>query len=423
MKSKIVNLILAVLFSCGLWVFVVTVEQPESESTYHDIPVIYQNDGEALLKERGLMIVSERPTVTLKLKSTRSNLRNLNESNINIFVNLANITTAKEHKLNYTISYPGNVPSGEVSVVSASLEQISIKVENRVTKKIPVEPVYEGTVKDPANTIVLTEEVVLDHEFIEVTGPESVMESKDDEKKIAKAVVKVNLQDQTQTIAGEYPYTLCNKDGEPVDASLLTTNVEAVNLKLSIFRKKEITLKVEVIDGGGATEETSTITLDTDKISVYGPEALLENLENPLVIGTIDLAEYQEAAQVVFDVVLGEGIVNETGISQVTVDIQFPKLKTRSISVKNIQVINTPEGLTAEVATKEFSVTVRGPEEQVNAMKASDFTVKVDLTGAIPGSYTKGVTVIVDSKYADVGVIKTDSLSVVVTEIVEEETT
>ena len=58
MKSKIIALLLALLFSCGLWLFVVTVEQPESENTYYDIPVIYQNDGEALLKDRGLMIVS-----------------------------------------------------------------------------------------------------------------------------------------------------------------------------------------------------------------------------------------------------------------------------------------------------------------------------------------------------------------------------
>ena len=104
MKSKLVTFLLALLFACGLWVFVVTVEQPESEQTYYEIPVIYQNNGEELMKDRGLMIVSERPTITLKLKSTRTNLRNLNESNINILVSLANVTKPGTHKLNYSIS-------------------------------------------------------------------------------------------------------------------------------------------------------------------------------------------------------------------------------------------------------------------------------------------------------------------------------
>ena len=199
MKNKLVTFLLALVFACGLWLFVVTVEQPESEQTYYEIPVIYQNNGEELLKDRDLMIVSERPTVTLRLKSTRTNLRNLNESNINVLVNLANVTKVGPHNLNYTITYPGNVPASEVSVVSASLEQVSIKVENRVTKPINVEVKPVNDVPDPATMIALTspEQIELDYRTIDVTGPESVMQNVD------KAVVYVDLEGHSQTIAGE----------------------------------------------------------------------------------------------------------------------------------------------------------------------------------------------------------------------------
>lgn len=413
MKSKIITLLLAVLFSCGLWLFVVTVEQPESENTYYDIPVIYQNDGEALLKDRGLMIVSERPTVTLKLKSTRTNLRNLNESNINIFVSLANITAAGNHKLNYSISYPGNIPSGEVSVVSASMEQISIKVEKRITKPIPVAPVYLGSV--PNGMIAHTEEVELDNETIEVTGPESVME------KITQAVIQVDLEGQTQTIAGEYPYTLCDENGEPVDSALLTTNVEAVNLMLKIQRVKEIDLKVKVIAGGGATEETSTILIDPAKIRVSGPEALLADLSY-LEIGTIDLGAMTKAETMHFDIVLPEGITNETGVTSVKVDVTFPNLLTRKIPVTNIQILNLPEGLEAELITESIELTIRGLATQVDAIKDSDLTVTVDLADAQPGTFTKGVNVSIDPKYMNVGTMGTYSVSVTVQEATEEET-
>lgn len=420
MKSKIVTLLLALLFSCGLWLFVVTVEQPESENTYYDIPVIYQNDGEALLKERGLMIVSERPTVTLKLKSTRTNLRNLNESNINILVNLANITTAKEHKLNYTISYPGNVPSGEVSVVSASMEQISIKVEKRVTRPIPVEVEYLNSVPDPETMIALTEEIELDYAFIDVTGPESILGSKPEENKIAKAAIQVDLEGQSQTIAGEYPYTLCDADGVPIDSSLLTTNVEAVNLVLKIQRVKEIELRVKVTPGGGATEATSTIKIDPGKIRVSGPEALLEDLEY-LELGTIDLGTMTKAETVEFDIVLPEGVTNETGVTKAKVDVTFPNLRTRKISVTDIKIENLPEGLEAELITESMELTLRGLAEQVDALKASDLTVTVDLADAQPGTFTKGVSITVDSKYPDVGTMGTYSVSVTVKEATEEE--
>lgn len=421
MKSKLITLLLALLFSCGLWLFVVTVEQPESENTYYDIPVIYQNNGEALLKERGLMIVSERPTVTLKLKSTRTNLRNLNESNINILVNLSNITTADEHKLNYTISYPGNVPSGEVSVVSASLEQISIKVEKRVTRPIPVEPVYVGTVEDPDNTIALTEEIELDYAYIDVTGPESILGSTPEENKIAKAQIQVDLEGQSQTIAGEYPYTLCDANGAPIDSSLLTTNVEAVNLVLKIQRVKEIELKVKVTPGGGATEATSTIDIQPAKIRVSGPEALLEDLEY-LELGTIDLGAMTEAESMEFDVVLPEGVTNQTGVTKAKVDVTFPNLRTRKITVTDIRIENLPEGLEAELITESMELTLRGLAAQVDALKASDLTVTVDLADAQPGTFTKGVRITVDAKYPDVGAMGTYSVSVTVKEATEEET-
>lgn len=413
MKNKIVILLLALLFSCGLWLFVVTVEQPESENTYYDIPVIYQNDGEALLKDRGLMIVSERPTVTLKLKSTRTNLRNLNESNINILVSLANVTTAGSHKLNYSIAYPGNVPSGEVSVVSASMEQISIKVEKRITKPIPVVPVYLGSV--PEGMIAHTEEVELDNETIEVTGPESVME------KITQAIIQVDLEGQTQTIAGEYAYTLCDAEGTPVDSALLTTSVEAVNLVLKIQQVKEIELRVKVIPGGGATEATSTIKIDPGTIRVSGPEALLEDLEY-LELGTIDLGTMTKAETLEFDVVLPEGVTNETGVTTAKVDVNFPNLRTRKLSVTDIQIANLPEGLAAELITESIELTLRGLAAQVDAIKASDLTVTVDLSDSQPGTFTKGVSITIDSKYPDVGMMGTYSVSVTVKEATEEET-
>lgn len=405
MKSKLVTFLLALLFAIGLWVFVVTVEQPESESTYYDIPVVYQN--EDVLAERGLMIVSERPTVTLKLKSTRTNLRNLNEANINILVNLANVRDAKTYSLNYSLSYPGTVPEGDVSVVSASTEQISLKVERRITKQVEVVPVYNGSV--PEGMIAHKEEAELDYQFIEVSGPESVMQN------LTQAVIYVDLEGQTQTIAGEYPYTLCDAEGNPVDASLLTTSVENVNLMVKIQQVKEIELRVKVIAGGGATEQTSTITIDPQTIRVSGPEALLADLEY-LEIGTIDLSTMTQAEIQIFPIQLPEGITNETGLTSATVTVEFPKLRTVKMTVGDIRIIGLPEGLEAELITQQLEVTIRGLAEQIMGLRAADLTVTVDLSNAQVGTFTQGVTITISSRFPDVGTMGTYSVSVTVKE-------
>ena len=134
MKNKFLAMAFSVVAAFCLWFFVITVVSPESEKTYFDIPVVLQNKD--VLTQRGLMVVSDTPKVTLSLKSDREILNDLNENNINVIVNLTNVETAGTHDLTYSISYPGNISAGSVSVQSSSTEMITLKVENRIVKRV-----------------------------------------------------------------------------------------------------------------------------------------------------------------------------------------------------------------------------------------------------------------------------------------------
>jgi hypothetical protein len=92
-----------------------------------------------------MMVVSEEPKVTLALKSDRTILSDLNESNINVIINLANIEKPGTHSLTYNISYPGNIPHNDVTVMSSSTDLITLKVENRIRKTVPVVLDYGDT--------------------------------------------------------------------------------------------------------------------------------------------------------------------------------------------------------------------------------------------------------------------------------------
>lgn len=408
MKSKLLKVLLAAAVAFALWCFVIMVEQPESEKTYYNIPVVLLN--EDVLTERGLMIVSERPTVTLRLSSTRTNLNNLNESNINVIANVAPITGPGTHEITYSISYPGNVPASAVTVKSQSTDMVKLKVAKRITKRVEVVPVYNGSV--PEGMIADKENAVLDYDFIEVAGPESVVEQ------ITQAIIQVDLTDQTETIMGEYAYILCNDAGEPVDAAQVTTNVEVINLTLKIQRVKEIALKVTVVPGGGATEATSVIDIQPKTIRVSGSDAMLEGLDE-LDLGTIDLAELVNDVSLTYPIVLPEGITNETGLTEATVSVKFPNLRVKTLQITNIEAINVPAGMEVEMITQSLQVSFRGPAAMVNAMTEKDIMVTVDFTDAELGTDTKKATVTISSKYDGVGAVGTYSVSVTVKEAEE----
>lgn len=402
MKNKALAFLLSAVVAFGLWLYVITVVSPESEKTYYDIPVVMQNKN--ILSERGMMLVSDDPKVTLALKSDRSILSDLNESNINVIINLANIEKPGTHQLTYDISYPGNVPHNEVSVLSSSTDLITVKVENRIRKSVPVVLDY-GQSAVPEGYTADKENAELDYTSVEVSGPESVIDQ------IEQAIVKVDLNNQTKTLAGEYQYTLSDKQGEPVDTELVTVNTEKLSLIVKIQKVKEIQVIVDIINGGGATSENCTITVDTTQIQISGADTLLENLDS-LTIGTINLGEIMEDQTLTFPIVLPDGVTNQTGVEQVTVEIKLPKLKTKTLKVTNIQAVNVPESLKATIVTKTLQVTVRGSEKSIKAIQATDLSVVINLAEAQEGSVTMKADVVISESFADVGAIGTYQVSV-----------
>jgi len=410
MKSKILACLLSVVVAFGLWLYVITVVSPESEKTYYEIPVVLQN--KEVLAERGLMIVSDTPTVTLALKGKRTILNELNEANINVLSNVANIEKPGTHRLTYDLSFPGNVADNEVSVTSSSTDLITLKIENKIKKPIPVVIDYGGSAV-PEGFIADLKNAQLDYPSIMISGPESVVSL------ISQACIEVDLTDQTKTLIGEYQYTLLDSEGNPVDAQMVTTDVEAVILKVQIQQVKEIQLEVEVIDGGGATAQTSSIKIEPKTIRISGSDTLLEGLD-VLKIGTINLSEILQDQNLRFPIDLPEGITNETGVEEAVVEVKFPQLLKKTFNVTNIQAINVPEGLEVDMITQALEVTVRGAIDLVNAMKESDLTVTVDFTGAQIGTATMKAEVTISKAFSAVGAVGTYQVSATLQEAQEK---
>ena len=408
MKNKALAILLAAVVAFGLWLYVITVVNPESEKVYYDIPVVLQN--KSILSERGLMIVSDEPKVTLALKSTRTILNDLNESNINVIINVANIEKPGTHNLTYDISYPGNIPYNEISVQNSSTDLITLKVENKAKKTVPVVLDYNDTTV-PEGYIADTQNAQLDFTGIDISGPESVI------NQIEQAVIPINLNNQTRTVVGEYQYSLCDKQGAPVNAEKVTVNAEKVNLMITVQRVKEVALKLDVVYGGGATEQNSTITVDPTQIQVSGSDAILENM-NELIIGTIYLDQILEDQTLTYQLqeVLPEGVTNLTGVEEVTVDIQFSGLTTKTFNVTAITAVNVPEGLKEEIITRSLSVTVRGTETVLKKVQSKDLSVVADLSEVQVGTASMTAKVVVADGFTDVGAVGTYQVSVKVRE-------
>ena len=395
MKSKFWHFLLSLAVAFGLWLYVINVVNPESEEIFYNVPVVLNN--ETVLNENGLMILSEgAPTVTLKLKGNRSDLNNLKKSDITVMADLSKINEVGEKYLTYSISFPGT----NFEVVSQSPQNVTLNVVRRASKEVDV--VVRPLGSTPSDFIADIDDAELSHEKITITGPLDVVEQ------ITQAVVEVDIEGKKETIIQSSRYTLCDKDGKPVDAEYVQTNVAEIGMTLRILQVKQLQLLLNLTYGGGATEQNTLIKIDPMTIKVAGSEKLLEGLDS-LVLGSVNLAELAENKTLSFPINLPEGIQNITGVEEATVTIEFNGLETKTLKISQITAVGS-DGMTVSLTTRVFEVVVRGTPEQIRVLTEKNLRAQIDCTGAEAGDGRFKAQIFIDTTnnaFNTVGVVGT----------------
>lgn len=406
-ERRLTSLILSLVIAFGLWWYVVNNVSMEDDITFNNIPVV--REGESVLNEKNLMITDiSTEAVSMNLIGTREDLNKVDSSNLSVKINLSNIEEPGDRiPLNYIPSYPASVANTAFEISHKNPSVIFVSVDYRRTLEIPVIVKWTGTRSE--NYLYDTENYTLDYSTVTITGPATVADQ------IAYAQILIDLTDRSESFSESFRYTLCNAEGEPVDAQTITTSVEAVQLTAQIQQIKEVDLVADVIYGGGATAENTTITLSPEVIRVSGGEAVLEELGDTYTVCSINLADIEKTSnELKYTINLPEGVTNQTGVSEVVVTVRFNGLRIKDFVVDNIEMTNVPEGMEAEIINANLTVRVRGPEAEISQMKEDDISVVVDLSAAETGTATYKAVVRINEAFPNVGAMKTSSVSATV---------
>ena len=406
-RNKLYSMLLSLVVAFGLWLYVKNNVSIEDNNTFYNIPVVMES--ESVLGERNLMVTSiSTSSVSLNLSGARSDLSKLDSSKLAAKVDLSQITEPGEHiALSYTISYPSDVSPSAFTVGNKNPGAIFVDVDYRRVSEIPVLIKWTGNRSE--DYIYDTENAVLDNNTVTISGPASVVDT------IDHARVESDLTEQVESISQNYRYTLCDADGNPVDAEQITTNVEEVRLEMQIQKIRELQLVADVTYGGGANENNTTIDISPKTIRVSGGEAVLNELGDTLTIATINLADLDKNVnEQKYTLTLPEGVTNQTGVNEVTVSIRFTGLKTREFTIDQFEAVNVPEGLTVDIISASLSVKVRGPESEITALKEDNIRAVVDFTNAEVGTATYKVKIVCGDQFPNVGALKANSVSATV---------
>ena len=147
-----------------------------------------------------------------------------------------------------------------------------------------------------------------------------------------------------------------------------------------------------------------------DTITVAEPRNQ-EDLPEAVSLGEIDLSQVYGDTTYAMPIRLPAGLSAWRTPAYATVRVSLENLDSRQLSVKDIQMVNIPEGCTVERISPKIYVWVRGTPDLVKKITQEDIRVEVDLSQAVPGEtiqrFPAKVT-LVGEKFEEAGVIGTN---------------
>lgn len=403
--NKILHIILAVIISVALWVYVTSLDGNEEEKTIHNIPITFV--GEDVLEERGLMIVGNTPTATIKVSAAPNIVVKLNNENLSLRVNVSQITEASEYTLAYTVHLPTGISQSDVNIINGSTGNVSFTVARFSSRQVDVYCAFEGTVA-PGFLAGEESEAILADKTITISGESNLVNQVD------HALVTVRGENVSDTISGEFPLQLIGVDGAELYGLNVECSADSVFVTYPVLETAEIDLDVKFVTGGGVSEDTIRYTLSTDRIVVAGTKDAIAGIaDGSITLATINLSTVMDGDELTYTIPLADELRNISGITEVTITLDLPDdLASSTFDVTEFSHIYLAEGWNAEFLTEQLSIEIRGKESLLTELTADSIRVVADLShiSLAPGQYNVPVKIYIDSTGTseEIGVMGTE---------------
>lgn len=276
---------------------------------------------------------------------------------------------------------------------------VSVTIREKVsdTKTIT----YDLMNQDSLDSKLSVKSVTMSKSDVIVRGSQETIDS------ISSIKALIDLSNEDFTKAGTYTVdnlkiVAYNNDGRIVDnIEIVSTNISA-KVELDSF-SKNVPVKVQITGELVTGKAISSIMINgTDATSftttIYGDEASLEKVESiPLSIDVDGQGNNgSKTSKFTFSKPAGVRSISD---ESVTVVLNFGEAKQKTITLHNIDSINVPNGLIANLVStdeKVVKVQVIGVESVLKEIDENDptgITAYVDLTGLSSGPYSVPVKV------------------------------
>ncbi len=231
-------------------------------------------------------------------------------------------------------------------------------------------------------------QIVLEPSTITVEGPISEVGL------INSVGVEIDVAQSGDDVSGIAEPVFYDANGNVLSSvSRVTMDSSEISYHVSINRIREIPVVFEPMGTAADGYRYTGYEASTDSVQVSGDNETLSSLTQITVQSdalNVDGASTSKSVAINISDYLPEGIVlasQESGVIDVTLNVEALASKTIRLSESEIQLIGTEDTLTYRLHPTYVSVTIQGLVSDVDNVRVEDLGITVDVSGMEEGTY------------------------------------
>ena len=367
------SLFIAFLLAVAVWVMAINSSDPSVEKVYpNDVPIEVVGQSTNTVINTDLL---ENIAITLRAPTSIWNTLLVEKAPVRAFIDLAGLGVGP-----HTVPVQIQIGTKPVEIISYNPRSITLEIEPLLTQIMDIRVIYQGSL--PVG--FQSEDPVLSETSVTISGAESTVKSVAEVRAVVKLTdVKANIHQSIQLVP-------VNSNGQVVNG--VSISPEKVDYTQNVAERggyRNVVVKVVTAGLVPSGYKLTSLSVFPPTITVFATDPLLvDALPGYVETLPIDLSgktsdfEQRITLNLPFSVQAIEA-------EQVTVNVGIAPIES-SITLEDVQVEATgvPTNKMVIIEPAKVTVVISGPVIVLQALKASDLRVLLDLTGMGAGKFT-----------------------------------
>lgn len=364
--------LLALVLAIAVWVSAVTAADPDETRLYPAaIPIEY------IGQEPSLVLSAPPPaSAQVTLQAPRSIWEKLiaQKNAVRVIVDLTGLDAGSHH-----VAVRVQVSLRPARVVSVTPSALDLTLEPLLTRALTVDVTLTG---EPA-TGYLAGDAIVQPTQVTVAGPQSVME------RLAAVRAILDLTGARQNIESTIVVQAVDANDQPLNG--LTIYPGQVTVSVPVAQQggyRDLAVKVVVQGRVASGYRLTSISVFPPVITVHAQDPQVVNaLPGYLETEPLNLTNANANFETYLTLVLPSGI-SVVGEPRVLVQVGIMPIEgSLTLTGRPVEIVNLREGLQARLSPQYVDVILSGPLPILDALRASDVRVVIDLEGLEAGTY------------------------------------